>query len=163
MQVEERERSIANAYETAGIIKTLNFVGKVVTVTSLVQLDKVKKSKSYKGIGTWDEYCEYTGLDRHSIDQQLLSLNTFGQEFLETVTSFGVGYREMRRLRQLSNDGDITIVDNCVEIGGESIPLDADHKEDLQAALERVLDEKAEALEDAHATVKARPKGKAQG
>lgn len=156
MQQSERERSIANAHETAGIIKALNFVGKVVTVTSLVQLDKVKKSKGYKGIGTWDEYCEYTHLDRHSVDQQLLSLNTFGQEFLETVTSFGVGYREMRRLRQLSNDGAITIIDNCVEIAGESIPLDPEHKEDLQAAIERVLDEKAELLEDARATVKAK-------
>jgi hypothetical protein len=136
-----REGEIAGAYETAGIIKSLNFVGKVVTVTSLVQLDKVKKSKGYKGLGTWQEYCDYVGLDRHSIDQQLLNLNTFGQEFLETVSNFGVGYREMRKLRQLSADGGFEVTAGTIEIAGESIPLDPEHKEDLQAALERLLDD----------------------
>ena len=156
LQQSEREREIASAHETAGIIKTLNFVGKVVTVTNLVQLDKVKKTKAYKGIGTWDEYCDYVGLDRHTIDQDLLNLNTFGEQFLVTVTNFGVGYREMRRLRQLSKDGDIIITDSTIEIGGESVPLGIEYKEDLQAAIERVLDEKADELEDARATVKAK-------
>ena len=156
LQQSERERDIASAHETAGIIKTLNFVGKVVTVTSLVQLDKVKKTKGYKGIGTWADYCDYVGIDRHTIDQDLLNLNTFGQEFLETVTSFGVGYREMRKLRQLSKDGDIVINGTTIEIGGEQIPLGIEYKEDLQAAIERVLDEKADELEDARATVKAK-------
>jgi hypothetical protein len=138
----EKELAIADAYETAGIIKGLNFVGKVVTVTRLVRLDLVKKSKGYRGIGTWADYCNHVGLDRHTIDQQLLNLHTFGAEFLETVTSFGVGYREMRKLRQLASDGSIVIDAECITIGEETIPINEDHAEDLQIAIERVLEDR---------------------
>jgi hypothetical protein len=152
----DRERDIAHAHETAGVLKALNFVGKVVTVTSLVQLDTVKKTKGYRGIGTWDEFCNYVGLDRHSIDQQLLSLHTFGEDFLVTVTNFGIGYRDLRKLRKLADEGSITVTGTTIEIAGELIPLDPAHKDDLQEAIERVLDEKADALEDALATVTAK-------
>lgn len=145
LQVElkdERERDIAHAYETAGIVKGLTFVGKVVTVTRLVQLDLVKKSKGYKGIGTWADYCKHVGLDRHTIDQQILNLHTFGQEFLETVTTFGVGYRDMRKLRQLADNGTITIDAECITIGEETIPINEEHAEDLQVAIEKILEER---------------------
>jgi hypothetical protein len=103
--------------------------------------DRVKKSKGYKGIGTWDDYCKYIGLDRHSIDQQLKALNVFGEDFLVTVSGFGLGYREMRKLRQLADGGAITVDADCVQIGEESIPIDQDHAEDLQVAIEKILEQ----------------------
>jgi len=137
----EKERDIAQAYETAGTIKALTFVSKVVTVSKLVQLDLVKKSKGYKGIGTWSDYCKYIGLDRASIDDQLKNLHVFGEEFLLTVSNFGVGYREMRKLRQLANDGTITLDAECIQIGEETLPIDKEHAEDIQIAIERILEE----------------------
>jgi len=169
LQVElqnEKERDIAQAYETAGIIKGLTFVSKVVTVSKLVQLDLVKKSKGYKGIGTWADYCKYAGLDRASIDEQLKSLHVFGEEFLMTVSNFGVGYREMRRLRQLANDGAITVDAECIQIGEETIPINEEHAEDLQVAIERILEDRTklnarvERLEkDVEGVVKEETKG----
>ncbi len=139
----EKERTIAEAYETAGIIKGLSFVSKVVTVTTLVRLDLVKKSKGYKGIGTWADYCNYLGLDRHTIDLQLLSLHKFGAEFLDTVSTFGVGYREMRKLRQLADAGAISIDAEYAVIGEEKIPIDVEHAPDLQIAIERLLESRS--------------------
>jgi len=135
----EKERNIAEAYETAGMLKGLNFVKKVVTVAEIVRLDLVKKSKGYKGIGTWDDYCKYVDLDRHSIDQQLKALNTFGEDFLVTISNFGLGYREMRRLRQLAGEGVIEPREGEIAIAGEVIPIDTDHTEVLRDAIDHIL------------------------
>lgn len=165
---DQRERDIAEAHETAGRIQALNFMEKVVTVSSLVQLNKVKESKGYCGIGTWQEYCNYLGLDRATIDKQLLNLKTFGEQFLLTVSSFGVGYREMIKLRQLSHDGAVQVNtdDNTIVIEGETIPIDQDHAEELQTAIEQIIKAKNDLnqtakklLNDMNACVKEETKG----
>ena len=147
-QQAERERLIAKSYEMAGQIKAVKMMSKFGDVTSLMWLKQVKESKIYRdlpGIGTWESYCNYLGIDRHTADQDLLNLVAFGEEFLVTVADLQVGYRDLRKLRQLTHDGTITIEGNTLEIAGESIPLDQDHKEDLKAAIEQILEETAEA------------------
>lgn len=155
---EDRERRIAEAYEVAGRIQALTFVGKVVTVTSLAQLRDLKASKVYKelpNIGTWDKYCEYLGLDRHTIDQQLLNLATFGEEFLVTATEMRVGYRDLRKLRQLTSDGSVVIDAEFMVIGEERIPLTPDHREELQAAIEGIFETQGLLQQEVEAQKKA--------
>lgn len=157
----ERERRIAESYEIAGRIQAFTFVEKVLTVGTLVQLNRIKESRAYRdlpNIGTWDSYCEYLGFSRQKIDLDLQNLATFGEEFLLTVSSFSLGYRDLRKLRQLTHDGGVVIDAEAVVIDGERIPLDADHREDLQAALERVIDAKEQALQEKDATIKAKDK-----
>lgn len=159
MQQGERERLIAQTYAAIGQIKTANLFAKFGTVSSLMWLQQVKESKIYRDlpeVGTWEEFCNYVGLSRRKVDEDLLNLTAFGEEFLETVSSLKVGYRELKKLRHLGCEGTFLITDSTIEIDGESIPLDAAHKDDLQAAIERVLEEKLDALEDAQATVKAK-------
>lgn len=149
-QQEERERMIAQSYEMAGQIKATRMIAKFGDVTSFMFLKQVKESKIYRnlpGIGTWEEYCKYVGLDRHTTDQHLLNLAAFGEQFLEIVTNLRVGYRDLRKLRQLSHDGTVVIDAECLKIGGETIPINPDHAEDLQAAIERIITEKT-ALND---------------
>lgn len=155
---EDRERRIAEAYEIAGRIQSLTFVEKVVTVTRLVQLQELKNSKVYRelpNIGTWDKYCEYLGLDRHTIDQHLLNLATFGDKFLETCHQFSVSHRSLRKLRQLTNDGSVVIDAEFMVIGEERIPLDADHKEELQTAIETLVEQQATLQQEVAAQKKA--------
>jgi len=66
-----------------------------------------------------------------------------------------VGYRDLRKLRQLTHDGTIQITDDAIEISGERIPLDAEHKEDLQAAIEKVVEEQAALKDELKAQQKA--------
>lgn len=155
----DRERRIAEAHEIAGRIQAFTFVEKVVTVSTLVQLRKIKESKTYRdlpNIGTWDKYCVYLGLDRHTIDQHLLNLATFGDTFLETCHQFSLSHRDLRKLRQLTHEGALQVEDGIITIGDEEIPLDADHREDLQAAMERLLDAKAQIIAEKDATIRTK-------
>jgi hypothetical protein len=143
----DREGMIAKSYEIAGRIQALTFIEKVVTSATLMHLKQIKESKVYRdlpNIGTWEKYCDYLGLDRHSIDDKLRDLHIFGEQFLDTVTSFGLGYREMRKLRQLSHDGTVTIDGDCITIGDETIPINSDHADELQTAIEQIITAKNE-------------------
>lgn len=140
----DKEQRIAEAYEVAGRIQALAFVEKVATVATLVQLRQIKESKAYRDlprIGTWDSYCEYIGLSRRKVDEDLQNLAEFGEQFLATVASFNMGYREMRKLRQLTHDGTVQVDDNVITIGDRTIEVDPENTDDLRAAIEWILDE----------------------
>lgn len=156
---EERERLIAHAHEMIGRIQGLEMVEKLATVSTLIWLKDMKESKLYRdlpNIGTWEEFCRYLKKDRRTVDEDIQNLNAFGEDFLETVASLRVGYRDLRRLRQLTHDGELVIDAEAIEIGGERVLLGPEYKEDLQALIERVIDEKNKALDDVQATVKAK-------
>lgn len=158
-QQEERERLIAHTHQMIGQIKAADMFGKFANVSSLVWLQQVKESKIYRdlsGGGTWDDFCKNIGLSRQKVDLDLQNLATFGEEFLLTVSGLSVGYRDLRKLRQLTHDGAIVIDAEAVEVGGERVPLTPEHKEDLQALIERVIDEKDKALNETQATLKAK-------
>ena len=154
----QRELLIAQSHEMAGQIKAATMFSKFGDVSRLVWLKQVKDAKAYKAIGTWDYYCEYLGLDRRTVDEELQNLRTFGEDFLATVAKMSVGYRELRKLRQLTSDGDVTIETDCVTIGEEKIPFSPDHSEDLQVAIESLLESKSRDIEDKDATIRAKDK-----
>lgn len=143
---DERERMIAQSYELAGQIKAVKMISKFGDVTSLMWLKQVKESKIYKelpGIGTWEKYCEYVGVDRHTTDQNLLNLAVFGEAFIGAITNLRVGYRELRQLRQLKYDGESFQMSDdgkTVVIEGEAITLGEDAGAEIEAALEKLLE-----------------------
>lgn len=158
-KMREREQLVAECHEIIGRIQGVQMLVKFGDVTNLVWLKEVKETKVYKdlpNIGTWEKFCNYMGLDRHTVDQKLLNLAAFGEDFLETVTKMKVGYRDLRKLRQLTHDGCVQIEGNLVVIGDESIPLDPDHREDLQSALERIIDAKDALLAEKDANLKTK-------
>lgn len=142
----ERELRIAESYLVAGRIQAMTFVEKVLTVSTLVQLKRIKESKAYRdlpGIGNWDKYCEYLGFSRQKVDMDLQNLSEFGEQFLLTVGSFGLGYRELRQLRQLKYDGESFQMSDdgkTVVIEGEAISLGEDAAPEIEAALEKLLE-----------------------
>ncbi|BCS55160.1 hypothetical protein [Geobacter sp. SVR] len=142
----DRERRIAEAHEVAGRIQALTFVEKVLTVSTLIQLKNIKESKAYRNlpnIGTWDNYCEYLGFSRQKVDMDLQNLAEFGEQFLLTVGSFGLGYRELRQLRQIKYDGESFQVSEdgkTIVIEGEAISLNDDAAPEIEAALEKLLE-----------------------
>lgn len=158
---QQRERAIAQCHEVIGRIQGMSMITKLATVANLVWLRDVKEQKLYRdlpNIGTWDMFCDYLGLDRRTVDESLQNLATFGQDFLATVANLRVGYRELRKLRQITASGDMTIDAQGVLIGEERIPLDPEHTEDLQAAIESLLDSKNQQLEEQASTLKAKDK-----
>ncbi len=142
----EREGQIAECYQFVGRLQANRLSQKFLTVSNLVWLNQVKKNKIYKGMtdgGTWPAFCNHLGFSDKKIDEDLQNLAVFGEEFLLTCQEFSLGYRDLRKLRQLSHDGAVVIDAEYMVIGEERIPLDADHKEDLQAAIETIIEQQA--------------------
>ncbi len=157
-ELKSKQAMIAECHMMLGRIQATEYFGKVATVASLMFLKQVKDSKVYRdvpGVVTWEKFCEIVGKDRRTVDEDLQNLAKFGEGFLATVASFGLGYRDLRKLRQLTHDGVLIIDAEAVEIGGERIPLDSDHREDLQAAIETIIEEQAKTKAEVVAQKKA--------
>lgn len=161
LEQQHREKMIAQTHEMVGQIRAANMFSKFANVSNLVWLKQVKETQIYKdlpGLGTWDKFCEYIGISRQKADLDLQNLAAFGEDFLLTVGGLNVGYRDLRKLRQLTFTGDIVIEAEGVTIGEERIPLDNEHAEDLQAAIEALLEEKNKRIEEDQATLRAKDK-----
>ncbi|ADX03002.1 hypothetical protein [Acinetobacter baumannii] len=99
--------------EKLGAIKATAFIKKLVTVTEIKLLAEIKETKQYKGlklldgsgklvtVTTFEEFCQHIGMSREKVDQDILNLSTFGEDFLETSQRMGLGYRDLRKLRKL--------------------------------------------------------------
>ena len=153
----------AQAYELVGMIKAFDFTRKLVTVTTLKSLQEIKESKRYKDleltdqdgkmvtVTTFRDFCTTLGFSGEKIDQDLLNLNTFGEEFFETSQRLGLGYREMRKLRQLPEEARAEIVEadyseatdkeDLIEKIEDLTAKHAKEKEALQAQLKRKSDD----------------------
>ncbi len=142
MDQSNRERQIASCHEAIGRIQAAGAFRKLATVSELVWLKDMKETKVYRDlpmVGTWDKFCAYLGKDRRTVDEDLQNLAAFGEDFLETSRQLSIGYRELRTLRQLTHDGAVVIEGDCLVIDAESIPIDQEHAEELQAAIERII------------------------
>lgn len=153
----------AQAYELVGMLKAFDFTQKLVTVTTLKTINEIKQSKQYKGLEllnrdgelvtvmSFKDFCTVLGFSVEKIDADLLNLNTLGEEFFETSQRLGLGYREMRKLRQLPEEARAEIVDadysdttDKEELIEKIEDLTAQHakeKEALQAQLKRKSDD----------------------
>lgn len=146
---EEREALIAEASRLTGRVEAFEFISKLTTVGGLMTLKKIKESGVYKelpNINTWADYCKSIGLSRTKVDEDLNNLNTFGEEFLTTVGTFGLGYRELRSLSKQVKSGQLEVKEESVVIDGEVIPLD--DKDELRDALDTLLKSKYKELEE---------------
>lgn len=155
----DREQRIAQCHEMIGRIKGVKMIADFANVGGLMWLKGVKESKLYRdlpNVGTWESFCNYIGMSRQKVDEDLLNLATFGEQFLANVGGLSVGYRELKKLRQLTADGTVTIDEAEICIGGEVIPFTPEHRDDLQAALERVIEANAKIISDKETTIKTK-------
>ncbi|MDG6359140.1 hypothetical protein [Glaesserella parasuis] len=155
-------QDIAEAHEAMGMLKAFNFVGKLLTVGSLKILADIKETKKYKGlvtyvdgklltVGSWEQYVTACGLGVKKVDEDLRNLTVFGEDFLETSQRLGLGYREMRKLRQLPSDARAEIIDadysdatdkeELIEKIEDLTAKHAKEKAELEAKLKRKSDD----------------------
>lgn len=155
---DDRERRIAECHKVIGRVQGFDLIAKFAAVGNLVWLKQIKESKIYRDlpdIGTWDKFCENIGLSRSKVDEDLANLAAFGETFIAAVGNFGLGHRDLRKLRQLTNDGTVTIDAEFLVLGEERIPLDGEHKEELQTAIETLIEQQAAMQQEFEAQKKA--------
>lgn len=176
----ERTKDQNLAHRLLGQAQAFDFTRKTVTVAFLRVVKEVKDRKLYKGltfmsgdgklltISTFEDYCRLgLGFSRGKVDQDILNLSTFGDEFMEAAQQIGLGYRDLRKLRSLPEDDRmIAINDESVQAGdrdgiialiddmaarhakkaGELEAQITDLKEDA-AAKDKVLKDKSEQID----------------
>lgn len=143
----DREQRIAQVHQVIGRVQANMLMSKFADVGSLVWMKEIKEAKLYRdlpGVGTWDNFCKTIGLSRQKVDEDLQNLSIFGEEFLLMGRRFSLGYQDLRKLRQLAHDGTVTIEGECIRIGEEAIPINEDHADELQAAIEQIITAKDE-------------------
>ena len=159
IQTKEKEDLIAEAYKLTGRVEALKLITDFGNVSSLLLLKNIKENKIYKsmqGIETWENYCKSIGYSYKTIDDKLEFLNTLGSEFLETVSTFGVGYRDLKKITSKVKTGALQIKDESVVINGEVIPLD--EKDILKDALTDLVAKNKEEISKLKAENKAKEK-----
>ena len=159
VQEKEREELMAEAYKLTGRVEALKLMSDFGNVSSLLLLKNIKENKIYKnmqGIETWENYCKSIGYSYKTIDDKLEFLNTLGSEFLETVSTFGVGYRDLKKITSKVKTGALQIKDESVVINGEVIPLD--EKDILKDALTDLVAKNKEEISKLKAENKAKEK-----
>jgi hypothetical protein len=154
---ELKEKGIAFTGEMIGTIKAMNFIRSLSDITVLMKLKELKESKRYKDAGmTWEQTCEAMGLSRRAVDEKLSALEPFRDDFLGNFASFFS--RDFKKIKYLGNavSGEFAGIEgNAITFKGETIPVDAEHAEDIQALLEKLeADHKAQ-LEEKESDLKA--------
>jgi len=156
---QEKEEAIAYVYEMAGKIKGTNFFKTQTEFFNLLMLKQVKDAKEYRekfGM-TWEQFCEKVGVKRRTIDLQLEALEPFRQEFLATFANFaGAPVHKIKYLGMAVSEKLATIAENAIIYNGETIPLDAEHKDDIQALLENLEENHKKQAEETAATIKTK-------
>ncbi|MDG6363575.1 MULTISPECIES: hypothetical protein [Pasteurellaceae] len=156
-------QDLAEAYEMLGMVKMSDFHRKLTTCQHIKVLAEFKESKKYKGlemldvtgnrrhVSTWDDFCSALGFSRQKIDEDISNLSKLGEDFLETSQRLGLGYREMRKLRQLPEAARAEIVEadyseatdkeELIEKIEDLTAKHAKEKAELEAKLKRKSDD----------------------
>jgi len=134
-----------------GQIEAFEFVNKLAIVANLKIIQEIKETKAYKGltyidengklatIANFEDFCNYKlNSPKRTIDDRLLNLKSFGEEFYEASQKIGLGSRDLRKLRQLpSDDKQLIIGSEAVDLGDKEAikelieDLDITHKKEI--------------------------------
>lgn len=155
----DREEALKNIFETVGKVKAMNFVKTQADFFNIVILKQIKDSKEYRhnyGM-TWEQFCEAVGLKRRTVDEQLQDLQPFRLEFLAAFRQFsGIEVNNIKYLGMAVTGGTAEISDNAIIYNGETIPLDAEHKDDIQNLLETLEETHKKQTEETDVTIRTK-------
>ncbi|MFA6290198.1 MAG: hypothetical protein WC637_00375 [Victivallales bacterium] len=153
---QEKEIAIGEIYELAGKIKATNFSKHQSDFFTLLMLKKVKDSKEYRerfGM-TWENFCDHVGVNWRTIDRNLEDLKPFHQDFLQSFVNFtGV---TVNKIKYLAMNESVTLTENAITYNGETIPVDAEHADEIKELLETLEENHKKATDEADTTIRTK-------
>lgn len=141
---------------------------KLLTVTDLEDLSRIKESKEYKGfqcrsdsgelltVSDWPDYCRMVeGRSHQLVDNDLLNYKTLGADGFNALRALGIGPARMRELRRASlPEADNAALIELAKAGDKDAVLDL--AEELIARHAEEKAEAAKALDDARGDIEAK-------
>lgn len=108
---------------------------------------QLKGKKTQDGLdfsGTWAEFCNLLGFTPEHANESIANLNQFGSDALESMSSMGIGYRELRQYRKLPEDQKLALLEvaktgdksEFLDLAEELIARHTKEKADLSRQLE---------------------------
>lgn len=149
------ERDLVN--QLLGQAQMADAIGKFTATVAVSKMAHVKENKLYQALagmldrdgrglkGTWEEFCSLLGSSAPKVNEDIHNLRAFGEAALESMSSMGIGYREMRQYRRLPEDSQAALI-AVAEAGDKEAFLDlaeeiiAKHAKEKEALTQR-LDE----------------------
>lgn len=132
-------------------------IQKFSALIGISKLAFVKKNKHYRALkgsnfplfgeiplrGTWEEFCQLLGISVDKADSDIANFHAFGEEALDAMSQMGIGYRELRQLRQLPEDQRAALIetaragdkDTLLELAEDLIAKHAREKDELVSDL----------------------------
>ncbi len=107
---------------------------------------RMKEDKPYEKHGfNLDQLCKRIGTSRRALNERLLFEDRLGGQFVESWIETDLPYTHMRYLLSGLKQGDLNISEGKIEVGDQKIPIDADHREEIQAAIDDLKQKKKDA------------------
>jgi transcriptional regulator with XRE-family HTH domain len=136
-------------YVTIGQVTGLDFARMTAEMAIYVKLYQVKKSKEYRKAGmTWEEFCRNLGRSVRTVDEVLKDLNPVMQKISGEFCRFlGMPFSKIRYLGQALLDKSAEVAENALVIGDQKIELSLDNKDEIEAAIDTLKEEREREIE----------------
>jgi hypothetical protein len=144
-----------------GILAKINYDILHNEFLKLAVLYRVKQSKDYKKGGrTWAEFCAAHGYADRTADRLLEEMKPLFQEFSAGQAGFlgllGLTFSKIRYLGRSVSANLVEIKDGCLVYDDQLIPLDVDHKDEIEAVLDQLKDDAETAKKEKTLDIKAK-------
>lgn len=129
--------------ESFGILRKIDYDVAHNEFLKLVVLYRVKQNKEYRAAGlTWDDFCDAVGVERRQTDRLLAEVKPAFEAFSDKMSNLcGMPLNKIRLLGRTVSDNLSNFEDGCLVYGDEKIPLTPDHKEDIEALIDKIVEE----------------------
>ena len=124
----------------------------------LLMLYRVKQTKDYKKGGkTWKEFCDSRGYADRTADRLIEELKPLFDQFSANLATLaGITFNKIRLLGRSVSANLAEIKDGCLVYDDQLIPLDIDHKDEIEAVLDQLKDDAETAKKEKALEVKAK-------
>ena len=150
-----REESFA-----LGVLKKIEYDRAHNEMLKYVVLHRIKQGKDYrKGGLSWAGFCEAIGESVSTVDRTIKDLLPLYEAFSGKLMELsGVGLSNIRYLGRSISASEAEIENGHLVIDGNKIPIDPEHKEEIEAAINAMREAGDDALEEANASIRAKEK-----
>ncbi len=141
LSLKKREAGIATGFESAGKTKTHGMMEAQHRFMKLVEMKAMKESKKYsEELGmSWEQYCNYCGESRRTVDDQLQDLKPFKSEFLARLAeAFGTELHKIKYLGEAISAKSAGIKGNLLIYDGREIAIVPENKDQIQEVLDQI-------------------------